>query len=52
MRIAIFVDAGYLYAEGSKPLSVSGAPLPRAGLVLNLNATLAQLRDTAAEKNG
>ena len=49
MRVAIFVDAGYLYAEGSKSLSTSsGAPLPRASVALDLPAAIAQLRAIAA----
>ena len=49
MRVAIFVDAGYLYAEGSKSLSTSsGTPLPRASVALDLPAAIAQLRAIAA----
>lgn len=51
MRVAIFVDAGYLYAEGSKPLSPSGiAPLPRVDVALDLSKIIKQLRAVAGEK--
>lgn len=51
MRVAIFVDAGYLYAEGSKPLSPSGiVPLHRADVELDLPVIIDQLRAVAGEK--
>ena len=51
MRVAIFVDAGYLYAEGSKSLSPSGAiPLPRADVELDLPVVIENLRAIAGEK--
>lgn len=51
MRVAVFVDAGYLYAEGSKSLSPSGAtPIPRASVALDLPAIIAHLRDIADAK--
>ena len=51
MRVAILVDAGYLYAEGSKSLSPSGAtPLPRADLALDLPVVIEQLRAVAGEQ--
>ena len=42
MRTAVFVDAGYLYAAGSKLLS--GIALPRAAVQLDLDAALRSLR--------
>ena len=42
MRIAAFVDAGYLYSAGSKLLS--GNALPRSSVQLDLNAALETLR--------
>ena len=50
MRVANFVDAGYLYAEGSKSLSSSGAPLSRIALALNIGEAVAKLRKTSSEK--
>jgi uncharacterized LabA/DUF88 family protein len=51
MRIAVFIDAGYLYAEGSKPLSASRtSPLPRVSVELNQPEIVAKLRATASEK--
>ena len=42
MRAAAFVDAGYLYSAGSKLLT--GTALPRNSVQLDLDATLAALR--------
>ena len=42
MRSAVFVDAGYLYAQGSAILA--GRKLARAQVSLDLNRTIAQLR--------
>ena len=47
-RVAIFVDAGYLYARGSEV--ISGSPQPRAALMLNRQNTLDKLRQTAKEQ--
>ena len=53
MRVAILVYAGYLYAEGSKSLSPSGAtPLPRADVELDLPGVIEQLRAVAGAKAG
>ncbi len=53
MRFALFVDAGYLYADGSKVLSPSGStPLPRRAVTLDQDETIAKLLETAAEKTG
>ena len=51
MRVAIFVDAGYLYAEGSKSLSPSSAtPLPRAAVELDLPVVIEKLQAIAGAK--
>ena len=47
-RVAIFVDAGYLYARGSEV--ISGSPQPRATLKLNRLDTVDKLRQTAREQ--
>ena len=47
-RVAIFVDAGYLYARGSEV--IGGSPQPRAALMLNRQNTLDKLRQTAKEQ--
>ena len=44
MHAAVFVDAGYLYAAGSKLLS--GSNLPRSSVQLDADAALAALRGT------
>jgi uncharacterized LabA/DUF88 family protein len=49
MRSAIFVDAGYLYAQGSKTLSSEG--LRRVDVQLDLLQTIQKLRQTAATKS-
>ena len=41
MRVAVFVDAGYLYAQGSK--AVAGQKLVRAQVALDLPKTIAKL---------
>ena len=47
MRVAVFVDAGYLYAAGSKLLS--GTNLPRKSTDLDIDLAIAVLRDAATE---
>ena len=47
-RVAIFVDAGYLYARVSEV--ISGSPQPRAAIKLNRQDTLDKLRLTASEQ--
>ena len=48
MRTAIFVDAGYLYAAGSK--AISGESQPRTNIKLDLKAAVAKLKDTASQR--
>lgn len=48
MRVAVFVDAGYLYAAGSA--SILGTSATRDRIDLNQSETIAALRATAAEK--
>lgn len=45
MRAAIFVDAGYLFAQGSAALS--GAKQPRSSITLNITAAVAELGSIA-----
>ena len=45
MRVAAFVDAGYLYAAGSKLLS--GTNLPRKSVQLDMDLTISALREAA-----
>ena len=47
MRVASFVDAGYLYAAGSKLLS--GTNLPRKSVQLDVDLAIRALRDAAIE---
>ena len=47
-RIAVFVDAGYLFAQGSA--AVTGSKKPRANVVLDAPEALAALKALAAEK--
>lgn len=48
-RVAIFVDAGYLFAQGSSALS-SGGKKPRADLALDAPAAIDAVKKLAAEK--
>ena len=52
MRVATLVDAGYLYAEGSRSFSSAGDRLPRITLALNIGEAVAKLRKTSSEKTG
>jgi hypothetical protein len=45
-RAAIFVDAGYLFAQGS--VTLAGIKQPRSILALNITATVAELKAVAA----
>lgn len=46
--VAVFVDAGYLFAQGS--VSLSGSNAPRSQLRLNNSAVVAELKKIAQEK--
>jgi len=45
MRVAVFVDAGYLYAEGS--VALAGSVLPRYRINLNMSRIIEKLKATA-----
>ena len=47
-RVAVFVDAGYLYAAGS--IALLGINAPRSVIDLNQSEVIAKLRAAAAEK--
>ena len=47
-RVAVFVDAGYLYATGS--VAIVGSNQPRVNLVLNLEEVIRRLRKVACDK--
>jgi uncharacterized LabA/DUF88 family protein len=47
MQVAIFVDAGYLFAAGS--VAVAGRTVSRSELALDVRSTVAALRSIAAE---
>lgn len=47
MRVAVFVDAGYLYAAGSSVRF--GQRLPRHNLQLNVSAVIYKLKETACK---
>ncbi len=49
-RVAVFVDAGYLFAQGSKTLS--GHKLPRGYLVLDIGSATQALREFAEGVSG
>ncbi|MEH3022983.1 MAG: NYN domain-containing protein [Pseudomonas oryzihabitans] len=49
-RLAIFVDAGYLFAQGAT--AMTGSKKPRTDLSLNETAAIAQLLKTADELSG
>lgn len=48
-RIAVFVDAGYLFAQGSTALT--GSKQPRSLLVINETAAIAELSAVAASRS-
>ena len=50
MRVAIFVDAGYLYAQGSKALTGESQPRPRNYMELKASDAIANLKITANSK--
>ena len=50
MRVAIFVDAGYLYAQGSKALTGESQPRPRSYMELKASDVIANLKLTANSK--
>jgi uncharacterized LabA/DUF88 family protein len=47
-QVAVFVDAGYLFAQGS--VAVSGSKQPRINLLLDADAVVAALRELAARQ--
>lgn len=47
-RVAVFVDAGYLYAAGS--IAIHGSNLPREMVELNLSEAIRKLTLTAGER--
>ncbi|SFK81584.1 Uncharacterized conserved protein, LabA/DUF88 family [Mesorhizobium albiziae] len=47
-RVAVFVDAGYLFAQGS--VALTGSQKPRASTVLDPASVIAALKEVAAEK--
>ena len=49
-RVAIFVDAGYLYAAGS--VALYGQNMPRVRVALKRDETIANLQATADDKSG
>ncbi|MYA16048.1 MAG: NYN domain-containing protein [Gammaproteobacteria bacterium] len=49
-RVAVFVDAGYLYAEGSRALA--GRPLTRSAVVLDPPSAVSVLTRFAREQSG
>ncbi|EZO07569.1 NYN domain-containing protein [Pseudomonas aeruginosa] len=49
-RLGIFVDAGYLFAQGST--AIAGNPERRTNLSLNEEAVVTQLLETAADLSG
>ena len=50
MRYAVFVDAGYLYAQGSA--AIAGHPAPRFDVELDCSKAIARLLETAASRTG
>ena len=47
-QVAVFVDAGYLFAQGSA--AIAGSQKPRAGLVLSATEVIAALKRVASDK--
>lgn len=52
MRVAVFIDAGYLYAQGSKALTGNLAPTRRTDIQLDQSALISRILATTAEKAG
>src|SRR6266545_2548466 len=50
MRVAVFVDAGYLFAQGSALLT--GQPRPRREVELDLDRILSALEELACRLSG
>ena len=50
LRVAIFVDAGYLYSEGSKHLSDNGSALGRVHVQLDRDEIMARLLEIGNQK--
>ena len=49
MRIAVFVDAGYLYAQGSIAITKAKKPKPREELILDVQKLLAKIKELIKE---
>jgi uncharacterized LabA/DUF88 family protein len=49
MRIAVFVDAGYLYAQGSIAVTKAKKPKPREELTLDIQKFLAKIKELTKE---
>jgi uncharacterized LabA/DUF88 family protein len=49
-RVAVFVDAGYLFAQGS--VALAGAKQSRSHLEINVSAVVAELTIVATQKSG
>ncbi|MDQ2924614.1 MAG: NYN domain-containing protein, partial [Acidobacteriota bacterium] len=49
-RVAVFVDAGYIFAQGGTNLA--GSKVSRVSLILNIPEVLGQLKSLAASANG
>ena len=49
MRIAVFVDAGYLYAQGSIAITKAKKPKPREELSLDVQKLLTKLKELIKE---
>ena len=49
MRIAVFVDAGYLYAQGSIAITKAKKPKPREELTLDVQKFLAKIKELIKE---
>ena len=49
-RVAIFVDAGYFFAQGSKALTDNPRPVPRHQLILNASKAVEALKHVADDR--
>lgn len=49
-RVAVFVDAGYLFAQGS--ILLAGSKLPRSRMMLDYSGVVTQLAEFASEVSG
>ncbi len=51
-RVAVFVDAGYLFAQGSKAVCARDQPLPRRRIELHRKTAIDKFKNIACQCSG